>query len=673
MRVWKNGVADDGSIHCLGNGRLCAYGQGPNLIQVFGPPYSAPTLGGLALDSSSPIETHSEREAGTAIWTHRLLAGGQVVGEILDFVDADLPCFVRRMHLDMRFRFRLTLQHKATQVVENGDRLGREIGGWLCEIPSGTPFYSRYPFPAPACYQVAWRGAAHGTRDASAQTPGLSMTDAGGRDAETQTMALSITCEPGESWLTIAGGPSYPEAIQTAQAALATPPVELLERTRRWWQGFTRSRADLGDALSETVPQRQRLLQAADDVAVLIKAQQSAEGGVLAGHNYHLCYVRDQYGVGRGLLALGHVAEARAILEYYWRIWQRHGRIHNAQAAGVDGAFHVHENDEVEITGYLIRQAFDLADEGPRTKDERRRATDDAIRTTHHAPPGGDDFLTTLFPMLEWAWEAQKCHLVEGMLPFNGDETYVAGGILPRTALNDGSAEATLLLLDGGGRLVSWAERTGRWTAERIAAERGVLAAVRARYRASFWCDGRLLTNNPRRAEITPRPRFRHGVCERCHAERRGRYVEWTELSATGRYLCPSCLAMGSYVAAEPAAYALQSVSLTPLYFGTDLFDRGELAPLVEEIVQRYRATGTLPSRPDDARRIAVGYDYGFLLYALTELDHPFAGHLYERTLALADPTGAWVEYYADHQPHGTRCRPWESGINIEALLHYGR
>lgn len=89
--------------------------------------------------------------------------------------------------------------------------------------------------------------------------------------------------------------------------------------------------------------------------------------------------------------------------------------------------------------------------------------------------------------------------------------------------------------------------------------------------------------------------------------------------------------------------------------------------------MQRYRATGSLPSRPDDERRIAVGYDYGFLLYALTELSHPFAVHLYEKTLALADPTGAWVEYYADHGPRGTRCRPWESGINIEALLHFAR
>jgi hypothetical protein len=275
--------------------------------------------------------------------------------------------------------------------------------------------------------------------------------------------------------------------------------------------------------------------------------------------------------------------------------------------------------------------------------------------------------------MLEWAWEAQKRHLVEGMLPFNGDETYVAGGILPRAALNDGSAEATLLFLDGGERLISWAEQAHRWPEERIAAERAILASVSARYRENFWRDGRLLTNSPRRAISALLPRFRHGVCERCHAEHRARYVEWTERSASGRYLCPRCLAEGSYVAAESHAYALQSVSLTPPYFGSRLFDRSELAPLIKEIVARYQVTGALPSRPDDDQRIAVGYDYGFLLYALTEIAHPFAGAVYEKILALADPTGAWVEYYADHRPRGTRCRPWESGINIEALLHYAR
>ena len=40
---------------------------------------------------------------------------------------------------------------------------------------------------------------------------------------------------------------------------------------------------------------------------------------------------------------------------------------------------------------------------------------------------------------------AQKKHLVLDMLPLNGDETHVTGGLLPGSALNDGSAEATML------------------------------------------------------------------------------------------------------------------------------------------------------------------------------------------------------------------------------------
>ena len=55
---------DPGSVHCLGNGRLCAYGQGPDLVQVFGPPYSAPSLGGIRLDLAGEVTVTSRREPG---------------------------------------------------------------------------------------------------------------------------------------------------------------------------------------------------------------------------------------------------------------------------------------------------------------------------------------------------------------------------------------------------------------------------------------------------------------------------------------------------------------------------------------------------------------------------------------------------------------------------------
>ena len=44
--------------------------------------------------------------------------------------------------------------------------------------------------------------------------------------------------------------------------------------------------------------------------------------------------------------------------------------------------------------------------------------------------------------MLEWALDALKMNLDDGMLPFKGDETNIAGGILPRKVMYNGSGMA---------------------------------------------------------------------------------------------------------------------------------------------------------------------------------------------------------------------------------------
>ncbi len=633
MRIWKSNAPDDGSIHGLGNGLLCVYAQGPDLIQVFGPPYSSPAFYRFTVETGGGFEVHSERQAGAAIWNHHLLLDGAAVGEMVDFVDSELPCLVRRLCLSTPLHFRLLLDPPVT-VVDNGSRFTDADGGLLFEVPSGRYFYHVYPYPLVVNQQVAWRGPVTATR----------LGD----------HLFDLSCGPGECLLFFVGGIDYPQVITYTEKALGSSFEFLLERTQQWWQAFTHSRTDFDVLLPQSLPQRGRLLQAVDDTAVLIKVQQAAEGAVLAGHNYHMGYVRDQYGVSRSLIRMGHIQEARRILDFYWGIWQRYERLHNGQAVGVEGVFHVHENDEVEITGYLVRQAFDLM-----------------------AVSGDEDFTRAIFPMLNWAWQAQKKHLVDGMLPFNGDETYIAGSILPRYTLNDGSAEATLLFVDGGEKLLDWVEQRHLWPVEKIDQERIVLEMVRQRYRQNFWQGGRLVTNNPARAVAASLPRFRHGVCEKCQAEGRFCGIVWTECSPNGRYLCPECLASfsTSFPPAEPRTYVLQSVSLTPFYFTSSLFASNELAPVVEEIIARYQRTGRLPSRPEEdapgGGTFSVGYDYGFLLYALTELDHPMAGELYKKTLSLVDPVGAWVEYYLDHRPSATRYRPWESAVNLEALLHF--
>jgi hypothetical protein len=49
------------------------------------------------------------------------------------------------------------------------------------------------------------------------------------------------------------------------------------------------------------------------------------------------------------------------------------------------------------------------------------------------------------------------------------------------------------------------------------------------------------------------------------------------------------------------------------------------------------------------------------------------AGKIYDKTLSVVDQEGSWSEYYLDDRPSGTRCRPWESAINIEAVINWAK
>ncbi|MGI6705109.1 MAG: hypothetical protein ACOX6S_02205 [Clostridia bacterium] len=619
MRIWKGREMESGSIHCLGNGKMAVYGQGPDLIQVFGPPYSSPSFMQMQLLEENGLEVRSEREPGTAIWNHRIFKAGRYIGIMTDLVDSQLPCFIRRIRLEEPLDF-LLLIREDIHIADNRNRFEEMKLALLAYAEAGIYIYGKYPSPWPVYQQVLAKGAVIPEHD-------------GGKRWKFQ-------CLPGESMIYMIGGPDYPACIQNTEEAVRPTFTELLIRTRRWWDEFTRRRKDFDQLIPQSMPLRDTLLRVIDDVSILIKSQQDEEGGVLAGHNYHLGYVRDQYGVSRCLLALGYMEEAKAILDFYWRIWKKHGVIRNAQAMGVDGIFHIHENDDVEITGYLIIQAFDY---GLRSGDEV--------------------YIAEIFTMLEWAWNAQKKHLIRYMLPFNGDETYVAGGILPRSTLNDGSAEATMLFITGGERLLKWIEEKQLWSREKLHENQEILEQVRSHYRDNFWEGDRLVANNSDRCLGEALPRFRHGVCEADFS------FGWTERDKDGRYVCSKCFGQEREKKAPGERYYLQSVSLMPLYIGSSLFTKEEIRKMVDEIVLQYKTTGKLPSRPEGNR--AVGYDYGLLLYSLTELASPFAREIYKRMLSLVDDTGAWVEYYEDHQPQGTRYRPWESGINLEAALYY--
>ena len=388
-----SGNADVPGIHAIGNGELCVYGRGADILQIFGPPYSSPSL--LTLSLCDGLLVTSEREVGTSVWNHRLRDGHGVAGRHTDFVADSSPVFVRlfRQKRPVRYRLGVELEERYRPFEESlscgEDALpvswtdARSV--FRVDLKAGVPFYSTYRSPSGYCYRLVTTGA-------------VRLERSGGNGRE-----LTLTASPGEGALYVIAARSR-EELDRETARIASVSGSALLRTAS--RSVSRPNVTASALSGE---RRREFLQAVDDAAALIRSQQSSEGSVLAGIVYHMGYVRDQYGVSRALLALGEWERARMILDFYWRVWQRSGLIHNAQAIGYPGIFHRHENDETEITGYLVVQAFDYY----------RKTRDTA-------------FLREIMPMLEWATEAQQRNLIDGMLPFNGDETYLAGGVVPR-------------------------------------------------------------------------------------------------------------------------------------------------------------------------------------------------------------------------------------------------
>jgi len=618
-RPWHLGAADDeGSQHALGNGRLLVYGRGPDLTQVWGPPYTSPNFLSLALAGPETLESVSSREHAGPIWRHQLRANGADAGLIVDVVDSSLPCMVRRVRAKAPLRFSLYLPNTLTGPdVAPSSRYPGTLS--LVSVrPAGTPEYGdRFASVDPRSVQIVLSGKVN-------------------LEARPKADDWIVVCEPGESEILIAGGPTYPDCLVHAEAALSLGADAILERTRRHWASIL---AQI--TLPDTDSLDPAIREAAEDVALIIATQQAQEGGVVAGHNYPLAYVRDQYGVSRALLALGLHRRARAILDFYWDIFRREGVIHNAQSIGPYTRFHVHENDDVEMTGWFLIQAFDYS-----------------------AATGDDAFLGEIAPMLEWCADAQERHLVEGMLPFNGDETYVAGGMLPRDALDDGSAEATLLYIESVRRFNKWCRGNGYGSSNALERRCQAVEETWQRYRANFFEGSRLMLNNPRRALVASRPRFRHGVCQRRLPD--CRFVDWCELGADGRYACPVCFPHPLSTPRETRRYFLPSVATTPAFIGFSAANPEEHAAMLDAAMAPFTGEDGQFQLPETD---LPGYEVGMLLHALAGVGDPRCPAMAKRLLELRDPTGAWSEYYAGAKGKGNRYRPWESAINLCGLL----
>lgn len=574
-RIW-NKNNDNGAVHAIGNGRICVYEIGPEILQAFGYPYSAGTCFSLASGAESCV---SRRKPGTNTWEH-VLENGAVFTDIADSVS---HCFIRKISSEKPLTLTLSL-HEDEDAVLKGNTL-------YLSTPRGNSYYN---------YRV---------------------------NADVKNVFKAVNCtftqtRPREYSLCISSGTCYllfGETEEKTDAALLAGFEEIRRRTEQNWQEY----------LTQMKPFSPALKDICENIAVLIKAQQGEDGGVLAGYNYHLAYVRDQYGTARGLMAMGFMNEAKAIMYYYKAVFDEKGELHNAQSIGDHSVFHIHENDAVEITGYLVLLAFQIYEQ---TKD--------------------DVFLQDMLPLIRWAIQKQKEQLKDNMLPFNGDETYIAGGMLPRDTIYDGSAEATMLFLTSLRHYLA--------VFDDIELQKLYEESRRA-YPANFIAQDALYTNNPKRMAPEEYPPSRNGVCEGCGA------FGITFKNRYGRYCCPACLEQNTPGPRVQERFLLPAVSLAPVYIGADCVPLAVIRHMVQPLKENFRKNNVISGL--DAGE--VGYSYGFFLMALLTLEDPMAEEIYNYLLRLLDEAGAWVEYYKNGVAFNTRCRPWESGINIEALIRF--
>ena len=613
-------------VHAIGDGNICVYGQGSNIIQLFGAPYSTPSI--LRLTLSGTDSTRSERVSGTAIWNHQIIRGGSVISTETDFISSLTGSFIRKISTTAEVTYNLEVnpdsgyKNYSSQISVNPEEessANHAHQSYLVEVQKGVPLMFSYLPPRGRYYRLVLSGNA-------TLVP-----------VDSTNKKLRLKLLPGNSKLVVIAGESVAELDKRTNIINLISADSLFSLTRRYWKEFSAAHQRVTEKMN--VPS---LKNAIDDISVLIKSQQGADGGVVAGHAYHMGYVRDQYGVSRGLLAMENNEEAKKILEFYFQNWQEAGYIKNAQAIGFPHIFHRHENDEVEITGYLVLQSMDY------------------FAKTNDYP-----FIHKILPMLEWAIEAQKKNLADGMLPFNGDETYIAGGILPRKVMYNGSAEATLLFIEGTTRLLNYLNTNKLWNPEKIADLKKTVQDCADRYRKNFFQKGILVTNNPEREVNIRYPASRYGVC--LHPQHGGYASEVFHFKGS-LYFCKDCMKKDNsmILVPEPEVFSIVSVSLFPFYINSTLFTTKEKKQLVERVIKYYQKTGNVSEK-----NVILGSDYGFFLDGLVAVNNALKDKIFLKMMNLRDDSGSWVEYYNSGMAMGCKCRPWESGVNIEAAIRY--
>lgn len=604
------------ALHFIGNGRVAMAGDGADIVQLFAPCYSLPSVMTLRLTDGS-VTPRSYRVSGSAGYFTTLTQNGESVGEVTDYTHPDLPVFIRRLHLEHPLTFQLESPFHAV----NTDRIyGGCAKARLFEIPDGTVVFSKSKTDKETYCQLLL-------------SPNCTEEEG------------SVTFPSGDSQLLFVGGNygkngagSFASCMHLSEIVMDVDLGKVYADFLTHWKKIFNA-IKVNPAALSSVPNAPELIES---VAAALITQTSAEGGVIAGAFYHLAYGRDMYGVFRGYMALGLHAYARRMVAYMCDTYRQKGFMPNASGMGTSCS-HRHENDEVEQTGYYLLELLDYAEQ-----------------------TGDVDFLRDRMDYARYLMTAQEKHLKKGMIPFNGDETYVAGGIFPRGGIDHGSMEATALYIGSATRLLDACEMYGLMEANEIQSHRSLAEEAKALFASNFTDGDTVYINNPTRVAVGDTPPYRHGVCHKCL------WMTNLLLAPEGGYLCPACYGKApAPVTAE--RYSTDCALWMAVFAGCTLLPENTLRMALDRSVEAIRGSGYGVTNPDNT----VGYEYGVILYTLSRLlppaDLPAYRDLLDELLSDRVTGAVWTEYYRNGRPSAASCpyRPWESAINLCGILAY--
>ena len=414
----------------------------------------------------------------------------------------------------------------------------------------------------------------------------------------------------------VAGRDDAHEAELWEKARAAQAATDALEACRESWADW------MGQTCSVRTPDP-RLSDLVDIQKRLIRVQQDAAGGYSPMDMYTYYWVRDATGPVRYMLRVGRAQEVRRSLDFWFRVCAARGAIGmncalDAALAPLDARpdWDQAPVEEAETPSLTILQHYWYW----------RYTGDPVLIRSHYA------FL-------------RRCLLGQavddaGRLPFDGDETYRFPGYRAfESARADPPTDYVALEL-----------RSADSAFEYVAAAEGLaeMAAALARFddAADFQQRARRVREATEQAYWQPDHGFYAPAASEFTAER------------------------------HQAPFA--NINLSPLWIGYQSLDDAHATDNVLNAVRwLWREDGTARITPTFG--YVTGMTPGMLLYSLAAIDHPAAEQALQGVLQCADPAGGYAEMLTpQNRPAGDddvwgqrRARPWEGGINIDAVLYY--